>query len=119
MGIPSKYLDQTATILRQGDTASYDDYGNPSQAFANSSTNVAARFEREHGSLDISDEKVLQYTQYENWKMWTDVSTDITRKDRVQWTYNSVVYDFDVVDVEDVVGSTGFHHKVSKLLRIT
>lgn len=119
MAIPSKYLDQTVNILRQGSTASYDDYGNPSQAFATSSSSVSARLERVDGKLDIDDEDVLQYTQYEEWRMWVAVGTDINRKDRVQWTYNSTTYDFDVIDVEDVVGSTGFHHKLIKLLRIT
>jgi len=119
MGIPSKFLDQTVTILRQGSVASYDDYGNPSQAFAESSASVSARLERVDGKLDIDDEDVLQYTQYEEWRMWLAVGTDITRKDRVQWIYNSTTYDFDVLDVEDVVGGSGFHHKLIKLLRIT
>ena len=35
------------------------------------------------GKLDIDDEDVLQYTQYEEWRMWVAVGTDINRKDRV------------------------------------
>lgn len=118
MGLPSKYLDQTVSILRQG-SASFDDYGNPSQSFSTNSSGVKARLERKSASTDVDDEDVLQYTMYENWIMWVDVSTDISRKDRVSWTYNSTSYDFDVMDVEDVVGATGFHHKVCKLTRIT
>tara|TARA_Y100000591_G_C21819779_1_gene692935 strand:+ start:1406 stop:1762 length:357 start_codon:yes stop_codon:yes gene_type:complete len=118
MGIPSKYLNQTVDILRQG-SASFDAYGNPSQSYSANSSNVKARLERQSGTIDVDDEEVLQYTMYEMWNMYVDVGTDITRKDRVSWTYNSTSYDFDVMDVEDVVGSTSFHHKLVSLQRIT
>ena len=118
MSIPSKYLDQSVTIKRQG-SASYDAYGNPSQSFATSSASVSARLERISGKLDEADEGVLQYTQYEDWRMWTAVGEDITRKDVVEWTYSGTTYSFDVIDVHDQVGSTGFHHKLSTLRRIT
>lgn len=118
MGIPSKYLDQTVTILSQSGSTSYDDYGNISTAFSTASSSVKARLERMHGALDIDDEDLQQYTQYDHWRMWCDVSTSISQKDRVQWTYNSEVYDFDVMDVDDQVESRGFHHKLCKLVRV-